>query len=514
MENGTSAPLQNRAQRGPINPKSHGVGNAAVRAVTASALDSARRSQRGKGVSNQWFLAGVVATLLLVSAGGNAASPEERLAQALQFPTVSHQNADHDVTAFKALHRFLEQQFPSAHQSLERELVADLSLLYTWKGSDPSLAPILLTSHLDVVPAPEATLAAWEHPPFDGVIADGFVWGRGAMDDKVGVLATMEAVEGLLAAGFQPRRTVMLAFGHDEELGGPEGAGAITDLLEERGVRFWFSLDEGMVILEGGAMGLSAPIALIGIAEKGSVSVRITARAAGGHSSMPPPEGAIGRLSKAVIALEANPMPTFPGGVFETMIDALSPHFSWGQRFLVNTWPFSRMAINRLSEDPSVNAILRTTTAITMAGAGTKTNILPRSAWVVANFRIVPGDSSGAVVERVREIIDDETLEIEVISASEPSPSSDPASDSYAVLAETIAAFEPAAIVTPALVVGGTDTKHYGRIAENAYRFTPMRITSDDRTRMHGINERISVANYLEIVGFYEQLVEKAAGAP
>ncbi len=458
----------------------------------------------------------VLVSVLLAAAGAQAqsGSAAERLAAALRFPTVSHEAQAHDETAFRGLHRYLEQQFPGSHEALTRETVAGLSLLYTWPGTDPSLAPILLTSHLDVVPAPPATLAAWQHPPFGGVIADGFIWGRGALDDKGGVLATLEAVERLVSGGFAPARTVYLAFGHDEELGGDEGAGAITKLLADRGVELEYSLDEGMVILQDGLFGLDTPVAMIGIAEKGSISLRITARAPGGHSSMPPPSGAIGRLSRAVLALEANPMPVIPGGVWDAMVDALAPHLPLGQRLALRTPPFSWMARGRLLAEPTVAAVLRTTTAVTMAGAGTKTNILPREAWAVANFRIVPGDTSGAVVERVREILDDDTLDIEVMRATEASPASDPDSEAFRQIAGAIRTIVPGAIVSPALVMGGTDTKHYGKIARNAYRFAPFRLTTEDRTRFHGVNERIAVAAYDDAIRFYEVLIESSAGRP
>jgi len=177
------------------------------------------------------------------------------------------------------------ESFPLVHERLEREIVSGHSLLYTWRGSDPDAKPVLVTSHYDVVPVPDDTLDDWEHPPFAGVVADGWVWGRGALDDKFGVLATLEAVTRLLRAGFTPERTVYLAFGHDEEIGGPEGAGGITELLASRGVRLAWSLDEGMAVIADALPGLTAPAAMVGIAEKGYVTLEVTARAPGGPRS-------------------------------------------------------------------------------------------------------------------------------------------------------------------------------------------------------------------------------------
>ncbi len=452
-------------------------------------------------------------SLVLLATAASLASPEERLAAALRFRTVSHQEAPPDAEAFLGLHRFLRDSFPRVHATLEREVVADYSLLYRWPGRDRSLAPLLLTAHLDVVPVPNASLDAWEHAPFEGAIAEGFVWGRGALDDKVGLLGILEAVEQLLARGFVPRRTVLLAFGHDEELGGEVGAGAITQRLESDGVRLWATLDEGMVILESGLPGLlDRPLALIGIAEKGFLTLRLTAHAEGGHSSMPPPSGAIGRLARAVLALEAHPQPIRTGGVWDATVAALAPHLSWSRRLLLTTWPFTVLARSRLTRDPALNASVRTTTAVTMAGAGTKTNVLPTEAWAIANFRIVPGDTSGAVVERVREAIDDPGIEIEVLRATEASRSSDPRSESYRKLEETVHATLPDTVVAPALVLGGTDSKHYGRLAENSYRFTPIRLGSKDRSRVHGVNERIGVDVYRDAIRFYEAFLERATG--
>ncbi|MCP5066731.1 MAG: M20/M25/M40 family metallo-hydrolase [bacterium] len=442
-----------------------------------------------------------------------AVSPEERLATGLRFRTISHQDpADFDPIPFRALHAYLEESFPRVHAELKREQVAEHSLLFTWQGSDPTLQPVLLASHLDVVPVPEGTEESWEQPPFSGVIVDGYIWGRGALDDKVGVFATLEAVENLLASGFTPLRTVLLAFGHDEELGGDHGAAAITDLLEERGVRLWFSLDEGMVIAADGALGVDKPLALIGIAEKGFLSLRMTARSPGGHSSMPRKSGAIGKLARAVTALEENPMPLRTDGVFGEMLRALAPELSFLPRLFLTNPLFSWIGHSRLSDDPTANAFVRTTTAVTMAGAGTKENILPREAWAMVNFRIIPGDTSGAVVERVRKIVGPD-IELEVVRAREPSATADPGSAAYSVLREAISEIAPDAVTTPALVVGGTDSKHYGRIADDSFRFLPIRVSLSDRTRLHGVSERVAVDGYLEAISFFEALLRRGAGA-
>ena len=455
----------------------------------------------------------VAAVLLALAAPALAQAPEQKLAEAVRFATLSNENpADFDAAAFAALHAWLEESFPRAHAALEREKIGAGSLLYTWPGSDASLAPVLLTSHLDVVPAPDPE--TWTHPPFAGTIADGFVWGRGTLDDKAGVIATLEAVETLVAEGFRPRRTVWLAFGHDEELGGEAGAGAITAHIAERGARAWFSLDEGLAILEPGEGSFAEkPLALIGVAEKGYLTLRLTARAVGGHSSVPPPSTAVGRLARAVVRIEENPLPARTGGVVSDMLRAVAPHTSGLRRFVL-AWPglFGWLIEGQLEAEPSTNAMVRTTTAVTMIDGGTKANVLPREASARVNFRLLPGDESEEVIAHVRRTIDDPEIEIVVETRDEASPVSDPKSDAFALVAQVIGEVAPDAVVAPALVVGGTDTKHYAKVSENGFRFLPVRFATGDLERVHGRDERISVENVRAAVAFYTALLRRASG--
>ena len=441
--------------------------------------------------------------------GADAAA--HRLAEAIRFPTVSHQDpAQRQRAVFLGFHEFLARSFPRVHATLRREVVNGLSLLYTWTGRDPSRPPILLTSHFDVVPVVPETLDDWEHPPFEGVIAGGFLWGRGAIDDKAGVLATLEAVEGLLAEGFTPAQTVYLAFGHDEEIGGDEGAAAITKLLRERGVRLGFSLYEGLVVTEGIVPAVAQPVALVGIAEKGYLTLRITAHAAGGHSSRPTSDSAIGKLAAAITALESHPMPARVEGPAAQMLDAIAPHaaFPLGPVLRYRAL-FGPLVTSQLADDPSSNALIRTTTAVTMLEAGVKENVLPPSASAIVNFRLVPGDTVQGVLDHVGEVAGPE-ITIETIRGDEASKVADASSPSFAILRRSIEAVFPGALVVPGLVLGGTDTKHYGEIAEQAYRFAPMRARPEDLARAHGTNERLAVANYGEMIRFYATVIREA----
>ena len=456
-----------------------------------------------------------LAAAFALAAPAFAQSPEQHLAKAITFATVSHESSDaFDPAPFAALHDWLESAFPHARGVLEREKIGAASLLYTWPGSDASLAPVLLTSHLDVVPVPDPE--SWTHPPFAGVIADGFVWGRGALDDKTGVVATMEAIDRLAREGFRPHRTVWIAFGHDEEVGGQHGAGAITAAIDQRGKRAWFSLDEGMAIMQPGEGSFAEkPLALIGVAEKGFLTLRLTARAAGGHSSVPPPSTAIGRLARAIVRLEENPLPARTEGVVSDMLRAVAPH-TGGLRGFVLAWPglFGPVIRSQLEKDPGTNAMVRTTTAVTMIDGGVKANVLPREASARVNFRLLPGDESGEVIEYVREVIDDPEIEIEPETVNEASPVSDAKSEAFALVAEVVKEVAPDAVVAPALVLGGTDTAHYGKIAGDGFRFLPVRFEQRDLERVHGRDERVSVDDVRLAVDFYEHLLRRAAGPP
>ena len=438
-----------------------------------------------------------------------------RLAGALRFPTVSHEGgAQVESQAFLDLHRYLEQSFPKVHATLHREVVAHYSLLYTWPGKDPALPPILLMSHLDVVPVEPGTEKSWTHPPFSGDIADGYVWGRGALDDKVGVTAILEAIETLIGRGFQPRRTLLLAFGHDEEVGGPHGAAAIAVLLGQRGVHPEFILDEGGAIVEGMVAGLDRPAALIGTAEKGSLSVELTAEEAGGHSSMPPPHTAIGRVAAAIAKLEDNPMPARIDGATKRSFEFLAPELPFGQRLvLANLWLFGPLAKSQFANDPAGNARIRTTTAATIFQAGVKENVLPHEARAVVNFRILPGDTSEGVLQHVRDTVGPGIHVARRGSfVAEPSPESDAGGPAFRLLQTTLVQTVPHVIVAPNLLAGGTDTKHYAPLTRNVYRFLPIRLKGEDLARLHGTNERVGVESYGEAVRVYVQLIRNGAG--
>jgi carboxypeptidase PM20D1 len=388
------------------------------------------------------------------------------------------------------------------------------SLLYTWLGSEPSLNPIMLVGHLDVVPVENGTEAAWQEEPFSGRISEGFIWGRGAIDDKSAVVGTLEAVDMLLEEGFRPTRSVYLAFGHDEEVGGTRGAREIAALLQRRGVQLEMVVDEGGVLADGIVPGIDPPVALVGTVEKGYVSIELATETAGGHSSLPPAQSAIGILGAAITRIEQQPMAADVEGPTRALLERISPELPFLQRAAVaNLWIAEPLVLRALERDPNTSAMLRTTAAVTMFQAGTKENVLPSRARAVINFRIAPGDSIAEVLGHVVRVVDDPRVKANVIGefSSEPSRVSRADSEAFGTLEQSIRTIVPDAVVAPHLVVVVTDARHYEPLSDNVFRFLPMRMAPEDLQRVHGTNERLAIQDYERGILFYREFIRNAA---
>jgi carboxypeptidase PM20D1 len=443
----------------------------------------------------------------------------DKLAGAIRFQTVaSRDNADANAEEFRKLHDYLQQRYPRLHAALKREVIGGYSLLYTWPGSDEKAKPILLMAHQDVVPVSPGTESRWDVPPFSGEVKGGFVWGRGSWDDKGNLIAQMEAIETLLAAGFQPRQTIMLAYGQDEEISGLRGAAQIAKLLQERNVRLDFVLDEGLLITEGIMPGLARPAALIGIAEKGFLSMVLKVPAQPGHSSMPPPKGtsAIGMMSAALRRLDDEQLPAGLRGVAREMFETLAPEMRGFNRVaLSNLWLFGPVVQSQLEKGASTNAMLRTTTALTVVHAGNAENVIPGVAEAVVNFRLLPGDTIAGVTQHVRQKAGSDRFELIALpGAAEPSPVSPTVSSSYQLINRTMRSTFPDVVVAPGLMVAATDSRHFSNVSDHIYRFSPVRAKPEDLSRFHGTNERIATSNLAELVRFYHQLLRNTATAP
>jgi carboxypeptidase PM20D1 len=477
------------------------------------------------GITGVLLMVIIGRTLLLpspartTSATANQRIDEEtsvsHLSAAIRFATESvSQEGPVSGAAFDSLNAFTAAAYPRIAERLKREEVNRYSVLYTWQGSEPDLPAILFLAHLDVVPVESDSAALWTHAPYSGDVADGYIWGRGTLDDKGQSIALLEATEILAKEGWSPRRTIYLAFGHDEELGGVNGAGAIAALLKSRGVKLTDTFDEGSYVVRGVVPGISQPVALIGIAEKGYLTLRLSVSAPGGHSSIPGRNEAITRLARAIGRLEDQPMPASLGGAVSPMFDALAPKMPFMQRAIfANRWLFAPLLVKALENEPATNALIRTTTAVTMIEGGVKENVLPREAAVTLNFRIRPGDTIEGLVTHVHEAINDPDIRIEKIGENnDPLPVSSTRTSAFAALRAGIEAVYPDAVIAPALVIAGTDTPHYAPLAQNSYRFEPVRLDASDIERIHGVNERIAVKDFIAMVRFYAIVMRSAAG--
>ncbi|WP_431949935.1 M20/M25/M40 family metallo-hydrolase [Nocardia lijiangensis] len=434
----------------------------------------------------------------------------ERLAAALRCATVSTEDStDAADAAFQELAAHLERSFPLVHAELELELFGH-SRLYRWPGADPDRVSAILLAHQDVVPVDDAR--RWTYPPFDGVVDDEFVWGRGAIDDKSRLIAILEAVEAALAAGVRPRHTLYLAFGHDEEIFGDEGAVRMADHLRRLGVRADLLLDEGGVITEGVADGVDRPVASIMLGEKGYATVRLRVQETGGHSSMPGKQTAVGRIARAVGRVQDHPMPLRLTPVIADMLTRLRAVMPETRRRLFGIAGIATPMITRImAARPQTEALVRTTTAPTVISGGVKANVLPQRAEALVNFRILPGDSVAGVLAHCRKVIRDPGVQLELVGmSSEPSQTTapGPAFELVSRLAETIV---PGIAVTTGLVPGATDSRHYDDLAATRCNFAPIVLTEADLATIHGTDERISRVNYARLIEFNRRLIEELA---
>jgi carboxypeptidase PM20D1 len=442
---------------------------------------------------------------------------EARLSRSITFKTISRgENSE----AFKSMFTWMKQTWPDFFRLTTLERFKEHSLLITWQGKDTTLAPIMFLAHQDVVPIEAGTEAGWLYPPFSGQIAPcgdepgNCVWGRGAIDMKAALVALIEAANTLASSGWQPDRTILFGLGHDEEVGG-RGAQAIARHLKAKNLRPIWLLDEGLLVTEGLTPGIDQPIAYIGIAEKGYASLQLTVEQDGGHASMPPASTAVGRLARAITRLEDNPFPAALGTLGRSMLAEVAPHMSFTNRLaMANLWLLESLVVSKLAKKPSTNAIVRTTQAATMFEGSPQDNILPKIAKAVVNYRIHPRDSVGRVVQRVTNVIADANVRVALLKGgllSEPSRVSSVEGPGFDVIRRSILRVFGEIIVAPGLFIAATDSRHYAKVADQIYRFHPIRLRTTDRMRIHGTNERIRVENFRETVTFYGEVIKRGS---
>ncbi|MFN8671359.1 MAG: M20 family peptidase [Candidatus Sericytochromatia bacterium] len=453
----------------------------------------------------------IILIFIFLSAFNNVEIPNksvENLSNSIKFQTISYGEKNlNSESEFIKFENFLENTYPLVHKNLKKIKINN-SLLYTWQGRNNNLKPIIFLAHLDVVPVENEALKNWTEPPFSGKIKDGFVWGRGTLDDKISVISILEASEKLLTKNFIPERTIYFAFGHDEEIGGENGAKQIASFLDKNKIKAEYILDEGLTITEGIIPKLDKNAALIGVTEKGYASVELSVEVNGGHSSMPDKENSITIISNAIKKINENQMKAKIIPTVKTFFETIGKDMPFMEKIIFsNLWLFEPLVINIFQDSSTGNATLRTTTAITIFKSGIKDNVIPTSASAVVNFRILPTESSENIITHLKKVINDERVKIKFLSeVSEPAPISDITSFGYKVIEKSINKVFKNTIVSPSMVLAGTDSKHYLKISDNIYRFLPIKVKKDDLSRIHGTNERISIDNYFEIIDFYYNL--------
>lgn len=435
----------------------------------------------------------------------------ERLSKAISIPTIAGQSyADTNFAPFDEYNDFIKKAFPLFHQNTTLTTINTYALTYVWKGTDASLPPMMLTAHYDVVPVEPGTEDEWTWPGFSGKVDDGRIWGRGTLDIKSQMIAHMEAAEALMRAGFTPKRDFYFVYGQDEEVGGANGASLVAEQFEKQGLRFEGVLDEGGFAVKDVIKGVKAPLALIGIAEKGMANYELTLPGEGGHSSMPPKHTALGNVAALLNAIENNPLPTRLTPPAEQMLRNIAGEMGFVVRMAVaNLWLFKGLLLKVLTGAPATNALARTTFAATMAKASNAANVLPQRATATVNVRLLPGDTLDDVANHFRTLAGTDKLDIKLPVGENASKVSPTTGRTWEKLVGQINKMYPNVIASPYLVMGGTDARKYYTVCDNVYRFTPILVSNQEKDSVHSTNESITIENYGRMIRFYEAFIKE-----
>jgi len=433
----------------------------------------------------------------------------ERLSRMIQLPTVSAELDRRGAAPFEDFVALLAELYPRTHAALEVERITDFGLLYRWRGTaDSDAEPLVLMAHYDVVPVDESD--AWTYPPFEGRIADGSVYGRGALDDKGPLIVVIEAVEQLLAEGFTPARDVYLSFGGNEEVFGA-AAIAISDTFRERGITPWLVVDEGGAIVDAPLPFVTGRAAMIGVGEKGILTLRLSTRGDGGHASTPPKLTAVRRIARAVARLDPGMFPARAPRAISRMLALFSTRAAGtggvALRMLSRMPWLTARVFATLGGEPA--AMVRTTVAPTMQSGGTAANVIPSEASATVNLRIALGETIDGTVRRIRKRIADPLVTIEVVEGSEPSPESATDSAAFGALEQALAVSHPGIPAVPYVMMAATDSRHFHRFTPAVFRFAPLEMSSAQRAAIHGVDESVEIDALERGVRFHRALIER-----
>ena len=428
------------------------------------------------------------------------------LQQLLRCKTVSYHDASlEDEAEFTKLVELLPTLYPTVHRTCRLTKLPGRALLYRWEGKIAT-EPAVMMSHYDVVPVEES---AWQKPPFSGVIEDGILWGRGALDTKVTMNAALSAAEHLIGTGFVPEHDVYFAFSGGEEVNG-DGALHIVNYFKEQGITPGIVLDEGGAVVEKVFPGVKEPCALIGIAEKGMLNLTLAIESNGGHASAPKPHTPIGHLSRAVCRIEDHPFPLHTTKPVKEMFDTLGRRSSFLFRMIfANLWLFGWVLRPICAKGGDLNALLRTTVAFTQSEGSNAPNVIPPKASVTANLRLNPADSVQGAVDRMMRLADHSEIKPVLGHHVEPSRISRTDCEAYERVVAAVRGTWPGSIVSPYLMMQCSDSRHYGAISDRVYRFSAMDLTAEERRTIHGHNERIRLDCLIRSVEFYIRLLQQ-----
>lgn len=460
----------------------------------------------------------------------------KRLSEAIQIPTVSNVEYNStDFAPFEEFHAFLKESYPLIYKNLETDTVNTYGLVFHWKGKDSTKKPLLFLSHYDVVPVnnydftnpppytPVFNLSgkatpltdyqnSWTYPPFSGAVDHGRIYGRGTLDMKGMLISILEASDQLLEEGYQPDQDIYFAFGHDEEVSGRQGAVKIADYFKQKNITFDAVYDEGGYVVSPGSVikSIDKAIALVGVAEKGFLTLQITVKGLGGHSSMPPSKGSLVLAAEIIEKLNNNQMEAMVTSPIEYFLNNVGGAMDFKSRLAIaNQWLLKNLLIGSLEKDAASNALIRTTTAVTMAHSSDAPNVLSATTEVTVNFRILQGNTVEDVMNHVKELCEGYDVDFKVISSREPSKISDINGEPFKIVQKTIQEIYPNAIISSYLTIGGTDAYKYEIVSDNVFRFMPVEINQYDQRLIHNDNESITIDNYMRMIHYFKALMKQ-----
>lgn len=431
-----------------------------------------------------------------------------KLAGGLQIPTISNDDTlQIDFSQFAKFRNYVQEQYPNVFKNVEYNVINNNAMLLKWRGSNPKLNPILFNSHYDVVPAGDTSL--WQHKPFGAEIQNGRIYGRGSIDMKGMLFALMSSADILIKQGFKPQRDIYFAFGYDEETK-QTASKKIAQYLKSKNITFDAIYDEGGMINKMNINEKDYGFAMIGITEKGYLTLRINVFADGGHSSMPGQKTAMGAAATIINRLEKNQMPASISNHTKESLMSIGGVSGFSKKLaMANMDILKPVIIKTLSQDPTINALIRTTTAVTQIQGSQAENVIPNIVPITVNFRLLPGDKINDVIEHVKKQCKDFDTKIEIIEGREATIVSSTKNRGFVKISESLKSVYPTANILPYTCVATTDSRNYiGDLGDNVYRLLPAVMTSSEIKLYHSPDENITLDNYANMISYFKLLMQ------